>query len=220
MSTPLERFEKIRSTSACTFAAPSRLSSLPEWRADASIGENLKGHIAALESLCTSAGDTEIDGIVLEAPGAFGRSVDDLADFVGEVVHIIVANDPAGGKCLDEPIERPGWWLTFAGMELFILAFAPCYPRNHSRWSGDVGSVFLLIQPRAAFARRRRPGRDTLGQSVRRAIRLRFADRGMDYDVTLAESAIEAHQFVKPMASGDPPVRWWVTHQERTGVVA
>jgi YqcI/YcgG family len=220
MSTRLERFEKIRSASACTFAASSRLIRLPEWRAEASIEENLKGHIAALESLCSSAGGPRIDGIVLEAPGVFGKSVDDLADLVGEVVRTIVANDPAGGKCLDEPIEQPGWWLTFAGMELFVLAFAPCYPRSHPRWSEGADSVFLLIQPRSAFARRRRAGRDTLGQGVRRSIRRRFADRGMDYDVTLAESPIEAHQFVKPIAVGDPPVRWWESRQERTGAVA
>jgi hypothetical protein len=202
------------------FAAPARLVGLPEWRAEARIEEYLKGHIAALESLCSTAGDSEIDGIVLEAPGAFGRSVGDLADFVGEVVRTIVANDPAGGKCLDEPIEQPGWWLTFAGLELFVLAFAPCYPRSHSRWSEGVDSVFLLIQPRSSFARRRRAGRDTLGQGVRRSIRRRFADRGMDYDVTLAESAIEAHQFVKPMVVGDPPVRWWESRQEQPGALA
>lgn len=220
MSTPLERFEKIRSASACTFAMRSHLIGLPAWRAEASVEENLRGHLATLELLCSDEGDPPIDGLVLEAPGAYGESVDDLADFVGEVVCTIVANDPAGGRCLDEPIDQPGWWLTFASMELFILAFAPCYPRTHSRWSEGVDSVFLLIQPRSAFARRRRGGGDTLGQGVRRSIRRRFADRGMDYDVTLAESPIEAHQFVKPIAVGDPPIRWWVSRQERTGAIS
>jgi YqcI/YcgG family. len=146
--------------------------------------------------------------------------VEDLAEFVGRVVRAIVANDSAEARCLDEPIERPGWWLTFGGVELFVLTFAPCYPQTHSRWSGGTDSVFLLIQPRSAFARRRRPGRRSLGHRVRRSIRRRFAQQGMDYDVGLAESSIEAHQFVKPIAIGDPPVRWWEPGRDRSEATA
>jgi hypothetical protein len=44
--------------------------------------------------------------------------------------------------------------------------------------------------------------------------------RGVFYDVPLAESPIEAYQFVKPIRVGEPPVRWWEPDRTKAEVDA
>ncbi len=204
----LEHFAPIKSGTLCVFADKARLWALRRWEPSRSALENLGTQRETLERFCTEADRQALDGIVLELPGALGATIEDLATTVGDVIAALCELDPAQGRSLDRKVDKSGWWLTFAGRELFVLAFAPCYPETHSRWSFGLDATYIIFQPRSAFERRRN-GESSISSHTRARIRQTFSDMGQPYDSELADSDIEAHQFVKPLALGDPPVRWW-----------
>ncbi len=150
-----------------------------------------------------------LDGLVAELPGeGYGGTVSALADTVRRVLHTMDDADPAGIRSLEQRIEDPTWWFTFAGQELFPLTFAPCYRSDSSRWAFGSERTYIVFQPRHAFRRRLVTG-DPHSERSRELIRRRFAGAGRPYDLTITLSPLEADRFVKPAHFGDPPVRWW-----------
>lgn len=204
----LERFSAIRSGTPCSFAAGARLRAGPDWDPSLSFAANVHRHQEQLTAFCRDA--TRLDGLVIELPGAFGASLPELARSVNRMIRGLCQSDQRASEILAGPIDAPGWWLVIHGVELFVLSFAPCYPEDHPRTTYGVDATYLVLQPRNSFSRRRQSGERSLPALVKRRIRRLFVDAEQPYDTDLADSPLEAHQFVKPLLIGDPPVEWWL----------
>ncbi|WP_169813486.1 YqcI/YcgG family protein [Nocardia vaccinii] len=194
--------------SSCVFAVRSNIwvapspttemlrSSFDEWWIP-----NFRGFIAASKR-------ERIDGFLLCLPARYGSTLPNLAATTRDLVAAIGRHDSRGSR-RNRP-ETPGWKLTFEGRRLFVITFAPCYPESNSRSCFGENHTFILIQPDEAFERAVTPGDGGLiSMRVRHRIRDRYASRGQGYDHSISESPVEAFKFVKPIAAGDPLVRWW-----------
>jgi hypothetical protein len=106
-------------------------------------------------------------------------------------------------------IEERGWDFEFLRERFFVSFFAPLYPSNHARWSGERDVAFVLLQPERGFRSfgisSKRPDRDKLSKKVHR----RFQGRGQRYDLESNLTSPKSFRYVKPIAAQDPPVRWW-----------
>ncbi|WP_160311003.1 YqcI/YcgG family protein [Streptomyces sp. 150FB] len=157
------------------------------------------------------AGKDSLDVLVYRMPAAeFGQDLTALGRLARTMVHTLMSADPRAPRPLDRPaVLRPDWRLSFAGVDYFMPVFAPLYPAEHSRHTFGVrDQVFLFLQPNESFHRRlgRRP------RQVRQAIRHRFEAAGQPYD----SGVLEAHKFVLPMNSGEPPIPWYDMAEQST----
>jgi len=205
----LEAFESIRSASQCLFASTSRLLGCPVASPGASAAQLVALLAPAMAELCAQPQPYRIEGVVAEiTEHERGATLGRLARTVYEVLFGLAGRDKDARACLEEPIGAPDWWFRFAGVELLLVTFAPCYGPSHPRCSFGP-STFLLFQPHAVFARRRPAGSENFPVGTKQAIRRAFEHAGRPYDAQLSASAVESHKFVKPLRVGDPPVEWW-----------
>lgn len=205
----LKAFEPIRAASPCLFARSSRVIGCPAASATAGAQEIAALLAPGLSELCAHVAPSLVEGVVIELvdPGR-GDTIAHLARTVRDVLNEVARVDDDARASMAEPIGAPDWWFRFAGVELLLVTFAPCYPAAHPRASFGP-STFLLFQPHAVFARRRPPGSEHFPVDVKRAIREAFDASGRGYDARLSASSIEALKFVKPLHASDPPVEWW-----------
>lgn len=205
-------FEQVRRSTECLFASDSRLEYAPPWS-----GEDFEAHLDTVASLLLDfthrVDRDELDGFVVDFPPMLGSQVATLAAWTRTLLVGLAARDATGSGELGY-VEDPRWAFSFAGHVYFVLTTGPCYPADSSRFAFGVDRTFVLLQPIAAFARRRPPGSDELAPNARQQIREAYAASGRPYDLALTLSPLEAHRFVKPAAYGQPPVRWW-THDEQ-----
>jgi hypothetical protein len=98
---------------------------------------------------------------------------------------------------------------------MFVVTMAPCYGADQSRYVFGEPYTFVVFQPDSAFDRVVKPGNHGLiSASTRREIRARYGGNGRAYDSAISSSPFEAYRFIKPLAVGDAPVRWWDTQAE------
>lgn len=203
-TTPLTRFLK---HSPCPYARRASVLHVGPWRDSRPTSIELDGLADRTRALVT---DASADLIALEVQGA-----DRIAGVGGSasLVHALLAGlrerDFTDTRALTAGITDPDWDFEFEGHAFFVSLFAPFYPPDHSRWSGEPDAAFVLLQPESSFRRfsvsSKRPGRRALSEGVHR----RFAAYGQSYDLDLTMLAPKALRYVKPIALGDAPLRWW-----------
>ncbi|WFR83668.1 YqcI/YcgG family protein [Arthrobacter sp. Y-9] len=134
-----------------------------------------------------------------------GNTVDALSATTNSVLRRLARRDGIGAP-FGNPAS-PHWRFVFHGEIYFVLAIGPCYPLTHARYGFEVPRTVLIFQPDTAFLRA--AGRNGLiSTSVRNRIRAKYESAGRGYEVSLTESPVESHRFVKPL-QGDEAVRWW-----------
>jgi YqcI/YcgG family len=193
--------------SPCPFARLAGVAECEPWPHASPTAERLD---AWASFLAKSIRSTRCDLGVLAIHGADElRSVSAGAALVRSLLLGLRERDPSCERPLTADIDDPGWDFEFSGERFFVSLFAPFYPPGHSRWSGERDIAFLLLQPERGFRRfgisSQHPSRDLLSERVHQ----RFKRHGQDYDLELNTSKPKALRYVKPLAIGDPPVRWW-----------
>ncbi|WP_405363915.1 YqcI/YcgG family protein [Kitasatospora sp. NBC_00085] len=84
-----------------------------------------------------------LDGFLMSLHSSFGASLSELAFTTRQVVEGLAARDPRGRGDVKSP-EREGWYFSFAGERMFVIAMAPCYSSDHSRYTfGDLSPSFF-----------------------------------------------------------------------------
>jgi FPC/CPF motif-containing protein YcgG len=204
-------FAPIQRGTHCVYAGGSVI-----WGArplqEAQSGEANIGAVAAdLTRFIDAAGELRLDAFVIELPGDWGATLARLAQTTHAVLRTLSEHDPLAEAVLDREIDDPSWCFAFGGDPLFVNTFAPCYPVAHSRYSFDVASTFVLLQPRHSFARVVRSGETVLPVTARHRIRRDYAAHERGYDHVISAMPFEARRIVRPLTPGDPPVRWWET---------
>lgn len=210
----VQNFSTVQRNTKCIFAADSRLWGPLGWHVDASIEDNIGQHVLPLLVLFVERGPAlELDGFVIEFPKeSYGDTLNALCRTTRRALATIWRYDPRRDPDRDwlDGIESPQWFYSFGGQRLFILATGPCYGRSSSRFAYGSRSTFLLLQPEHSFTRRQSPpSSGRIADSHRQLIRQQFSAVGQGYDLAITLGSCEAFRFVKPLALGDPPVRWW-----------
>lgn len=181
----------------------------PAWDFELGISENIirvtPSFLAFVQSQCEPQAP---DAWVLAIPDTeLVSDVQALAATTKSVLCEMTRQEDSSRDLLTEDIADPAWQLTWYGMDWFLVAFAPCYPPSHPRFSHS-SSGYLMIQPVISFERF---GViiDPKSYPLRRRIRDDFARRGLPLDEALMETTVMAQKFVKPRHIGDHPVEWW-----------
>ncbi|MCX5247142.1 YqcI/YcgG family protein [Streptomyces sp. NBC_00201] len=202
-----EAFGRVLGRTQCVFARRSVIWTAP-WTGPC-IDDAVRAWAPLVRGFAEAARRDPVDGLVLALPGSFGDSVDRLAATTRQVLDGLAAKDGRGRRGLQSP-ERQGWYFTFAGERMFLVTMAPCYPADHARHSFGEPYTFLLLQADRAFDRAVSPGSGgIISSAVRSRIRELYDQHGRPYDLAITLSPFEAYRFVKPLALGEPPVRWW-----------
>ncbi len=167
-------FDRFRAATHCPFAHDSRwtVSAAPDEPVDAPA--YLLRARAGLDQTRYDVRDSGVDGYVLRLPGAAGASVERLRSGT-----LAVARHIAGPEVSYRDLEDPAWWLVDGADRYFLVAFGPCFPVTHTRFTFGEPETFLVFQHLQAFARRYPHG---IPDALRRAIKRRFAIAGRDYD--------------------------------------
>ncbi|WP_459651009.1 YqcI/YcgG family protein [Kitasatospora sp. Ki12] len=190
------------------FAQRSTIWAAPDWNGS-TLADAMDPWSRALAGFAEACRREALDGVLMSLPSSFGATVNGLAYTTRQIVEGLAARDPRGRGDARSP-EREGWYFSFAGERMFVIAMASCYSPDHARHTFGEPFTFLLLQPDSAFERAVSPGSDGLiSGAVRSRIRELYARHGRPCDVSITLSPCEAHRFVKPAALGDPPVRWW-----------
>lgn len=208
----IRNFKPIQLNTHCSYAAGSRLWGAPPFDKSLPFRSNLVNIASHCAYFISLSQIQKLDGYVIELPDLeYGKDIKALARSLHAVLRYLADFDPAGSHCMDGPVEDPAWCFTFGGEKIFVNAFAPCYPENHSRYGFGSLSTFIMLQPRHTFAPAIRPGDSALSPAIRQRIRHTFNINDRSYDGGLSMIPFEAYRCIRPLCPGDPVVRWWET---------
>lgn len=134
----------------------------------------------------------------------------------------------------DEVFGSSRWHFRFLGESFFVTCFAPCYPKNHSRYqfcdeADDPAYAtrlrqrcFVLFQPELAFLRYNlSPDTPHTNWSIpkteRDRIRVAFQQAGRPYPIPDTVAYPSAHFIVPPLEPFSKEViRWWRKKESRS----
>jgi hypothetical protein len=168
-------FERFRRATHCPFASDSAwIVSGPPLEAVGSPGY-LDAARAGLARTGREVADRGADGYVLRLPEVAGDTIVAIRNSAFDVIRHLATGDPVGFH----ELEDPSWWMPFGADRYFVVAFGPCFPSNHTRYTFGETETLLVFQHQQAFARRFPYG---IPDAVRRQIKRRFAAAGRDYD--------------------------------------
>jgi hypothetical protein len=204
-----EALRRFLARSPCPFAQLAQITATDPWPDPEVTGGRLDRLAASLEQ-SIAARLFHLAVVEIHRAETVG-SVKLGAKIVHDMLAGLRERDPTAEFPLTSGIEDPCWDFEFLGERFFVSLFAPLYPSHHSRWSGEKGIAFVLLQPERGFRSfgisSGRPNRKTLSKRVHR----RFQQRGQGYDLSFNLTSPKSLRYVKPIAAEDPPVRWWET---------
>jgi FPC/CPF motif-containing protein YcgG len=195
---------------SCSFAERARsVFATSYWNSTRGLRENLGAALPSLNTFMQRQETERLDAWIFAIPNpVYASSVATLASTAHTILAFLADHDPFRSQGLTDMIETPEWEFYYAGVGLFVIAFAPCYPPSHPRWSCSTSTTYFLFQPVPSFERLG-VHTDERSWKLRQHIRFDFARRGIALDEALMETSIEAYKYVKPVDIGAPPVKWW-----------
>jgi len=196
-------FRQIQEQTHCTFASRAKVWGAPPYPDGSTLASYLESVPEPFTRFLALAEQERLHGFVIELPDArFGSSIAQLSETVRRILGFLSERNPGQSPSLE--VHQPGWNFMFQGSRCFVSSIAPCYGPDSSRYGFGATSTFVFLQLHSSFAHFRVPSGEH--RNVRLLIRAAYARNGRAYD---GNAPCEAEKFVKPLALGDPPVRWW-----------
>lgn len=149
----------------------------------------------------------DYDICVLTVRGSVTSDINTWACFVKQLLFSLAKYD--GQYSPFDGIDSINWDYKYSGYKFFIPTFGPFYPQNHSRYSHNDNVAFILFQPDLTFSRFKISSSAPQREQLTYAIRKKFLDAGIDYDLYLVKGSPKALRYVKPLKRGDSYIRWW-----------
>jgi hypothetical protein len=212
-SAALAAFSSIKKQTFCLFAARAHLWGFPLRLPEETLQAQLTRSLPAftLFASCQRA----IDGMVLWLDSTDCSSLEGFAQLVRAALIFLSSRDPSNYDCMSKSwVGKRGWRFSFAGEDLFVTTFAPCYDRSSSRFAFGAAGGFILFQAYHSFVTHC-VGSDMAHTnwdnptSVRDRIRCRFKQHGAEYTIPADVNRPIAWQIVQPLRNSDPVVEWW-----------
>lgn len=211
--TPAELFSYIQKRSGCLFAKTTTVISA---QCSGSIsaqfpGRSIRDHIAAIwpeiKCMCDSG---SAEAFVLHfRPRIQIKTVRRLSCIAHTVLRELYVADKRGTDNLYKGIETPHWQYSVCGCLVFPSTFASLYPPAHSRSTGRLPGVFILLHKESSFQRRLFCPLDPRGAKARQDIRWNFQVTGQEYNWARSIDARAALKMVHPIEPMSASVRWW-----------
>jgi FPC/CPF motif-containing protein YcgG len=139
--------------------------------------------------------------------GLGARSFEDVRRGFRSYLNGLADHDEDCRRTLNGDKLRSKWQFSFAGMQMFLNVFAPCYEQPHSKFIASDDSFWVLFQPEFSFGL---CGVDSSRGELKQQIREKFSSCGMPYNGEMIDRRIEALLYMFPQRITDDPVRWWV----------
>jgi len=215
----LERFEPVVRGSRCLFARSAQLWGSREYDSARTVEANVQASAPTLLQFLLRGEEERLDGFLFEIRNVAATDIHEVGEAVRRVLACLAQLDPAGEDCMGKSyIHTSAWHFTFAKVPIFITTFAPCYPRNHCRFSygSPKDSVFVLLQPEYSFLHHGlvhdRPTTNwEKPQDMRDRIRVSFRQAGQEYVIPPSVSYPVVEHIVKPLGhcSTARPLPWF-----------
>ncbi|MBZ6081324.1 YqcI/YcgG family protein [Streptomyces olivaceus] len=167
---------------------------------------------AALNESREPAVQDRVDAVALYAREAPDCTLTDVAAFLRDTLDGLRARDDTNPNLIAAELaaDERNWEFEYKGVRYFLPVFSSVYAEKHPRYSGIPGWSMILFQPGWSFNRfgisRHRKNRVGLSAQVASV----FAAHGIHYEIESATAWYKATRYIKPLAEGDEPVRWWV----------
>ena len=168
-------FDRFRNATQCPFAARSSWIVSAEPLSELVPGEYLAAARAGLARARAAIAEGTADGYALRLPASAGASVRALRSTTLAVLQGL-ASSPA--EVDFARLEDPAWWFPYGEDRYFVVAFGPCFPPDHTRFTFGAGETFLVFEHLLAFSRRYPDG---IPDGVRQTINRSFAEAGREY---------------------------------------
>jgi hypothetical protein len=196
-----ELFEHIKERTLCPYAKAGAFWTGVAWDAGRSITENVIAQLPILGAYATYEAMFELDGLALILPETLGRSVDQLASTLYDVVEAIKASE------VESPWPLPigADHVELAGLPMFITALAPCYGALHARGALGVDRTIFLFQSLPSLDAH--PALARSESKTRARVSEAFRAGGAAYTNEICARRIE--RYVRPLGYEDPPLAWW-----------
>jgi len=190
----------------CIFAPSGKYWGADEWREDESLDDNIARFARGLFRFMTVAKKEKFKGFAMRLPPEMSDSVERLAETTATFLAALNRIDPAGSRCLEQPVGSEDWKYEWAGETMFLTAFGTCYPEDHPRNPHGFGYTYYFIQP--DFVLRAHPALTSEKEGGTRArILANFNKHGMSF--SNENKRAESERYIRPVDPMGPPVRWW-----------
>ncbi|KAK3759622.1 hypothetical protein RRG08_008204 [Elysia crispata] len=235
----LNRFNKIKRNTECSFAKRSKLWGSLDYDHNISLESNTERLIPTFYKFTLAFQDLGVDAFLIELPGElFGTDIETFSSAVRRVlVTLRQADIQRQTRQLKERAaeldavdvenrmrylkpenphiwDRRSWVFEFNKITFFLTSFAPFYPESNSRYGFETQHCYILFQPEISFAIHDLPP-DTAETNwnhpvtVRDKIRIAFRDAGREYQAPMATRLPMVYDIVKPVDPYDTPLEWW-----------
>ncbi|RUS78649.1 hypothetical protein EGW08_013576 [Elysia chlorotica] len=235
----LNRFNKIKRNTECSFAKRSKLWGSLDYDHNISLESNTERLVPTFHMFTLAFQELGLDAFLVELPAElFGSDIETFSSAVRRVLVTLRQADirrqtqqlrkQAPGM---DPVDvenrmryltpentsiwdRRSWVFEFNKITFFLTSFAPFYPESNSRYGFETQHCYILFQPEISFAIHDLPP-DTADTNwshpvtVRDKIRVAFRDAGREYQAPMAARLPMVYDIVKPVDPYDTPLEWW-----------
>ena len=203
----VDGFLEIVRNTLCPYASSAQVIFGPAWEAELPFEDNIKNNAGSLSQFCHRAFANRLHGFAMEIiAGEKATQFEAVKHLFYSALKELNKHDPDLSNCMSADYTQIGWQFEFGGIRLFVNVFAPCYPERHTKYSYSKERMFIFFQPVFSFDF---CGINRTNKKAKEYIRQLFCSANRSYNGDLIDDRIEAFLYMFPMATDDPPVRWW-----------
>lgn len=200
-------FERLKQRTFCPFASSAKVKQYMYWDSDLGFVDNVLYHAVALREFTEHAQEQKFHGFASRVYiGPEVKSFEATRVNFRRYLFALALFDQNCAHCLEQEKIDVNWQFSFNYLRMFLNVFSPCYSPQHSKYIESDDSIYIFFQPEYAFDL---CGSRPLDEAIITHIRDKFRSAGQEYDGELIDRRIEAHIYMFPEKSGDPPVNWW-----------
>ena len=205
-----DRFNKLRTSTACPFAENAKIRYSPDWDKSISLDSNLTNIISAFVDFADTGIKEGVDLFVSEVrEKSIIRSTDNLSGYLNKLLYEIHFRDVSAKTNFTEGIEKMEWDYVFNGIRFFIAVFASIYKPNHPRFAFNKDIAFVMFQPDATFDKYNINSQKETRAVITTKVMTLFEKRGFDYNIKLVQGSLKAVRYLKPLNPNGDPIEWW-----------
>jgi hypothetical protein len=205
-----QRFKVLIDNTCCPYAADVKFRCSPEWDSSRTVRENILLLLPSFDDFIEYGEEKCLDMFVVEIRDSrYINNVHTLASLLHSILSNLHKVDPVSKWNLTDGITTMEWNFIYRGVKLFVPTFAPFYGRDHTRYSHQPESAFVVLQPDHSFSRRNINSKSPDRHLITGKAKARCEKMGYKYDADLVSGTPKAVRYIHPLVLGQDSVKWW-----------